>query len=227
MIGQPPRLGRLSPFGPTLAVSCDPNDRTESTNLVARSVDCEVWQPLARPSRAITLDHDRFRCYLAAMPPRKTLHRPGWEDEMRPVIKEAYLKYLASTGTGCKAAAEAGVAVQTIYNWRAKDHEFDEACNQANRDYCNVLRAEIHRRGVIGYEEPVFYQGVQVGNVRKFSDRMLELQAKAKMHEYRDRQQIDMNVSGGVVAVPGIAKDSRVWEEEQPNVSIGAGNSPN
>jgi hypothetical protein len=160
------------------------------------------------------------------MPPNKS-HRPGWEDEARPAIKAAYLKQYALTGTGSKAAAEAGVSVQTIYNWRKKDLEFDEACGHAERAYCNVLREEIHRRAVTGWEEPVFYQGVQVGNVRKFSDRMLELQAKAKMPEYRDRQQIDMNVSGGVVAVPGITKDSRVWEEEQRNVSTGAGNSPN
>ena len=178
-------------------------------------------------SRAIGLDHARLRRYLACMASKKTCNII--DDAMRPTIKEAYLKQYALTGTGLAAAAAAGVSTTTINNWRAKDPEFDEACKVANKQYCDVLREEVHRRAVIGWEEPVFYQGVQVGKVRKFSDRMLELQTKAKMAEYRDRQQIDMNVNGGVVVVPGAAKDSRTWEEEQKAnvISAGAGNSPN
>src|SRR5262245_34519876 len=41
-------------------------------------------------------------------------------------------------------------------------------------------RTEIRRRAIDGWDEPVVYQGVLTGAVvRKYSDRMLELMAKA------------------------------------------------
>ena len=56
-------------------------------------------------------------------------------------------------------------------------HGLDEA-----RD---VIRGEIYRRAVEGWEVPVFQGGRQVGSIRKYSDRLLEVRARAILPEHR------------------------------------------
>lgn len=50
--------------------------------------------------------------------------------------------------------------------------------------------------------------------VRKYSDRMLELEAKRVDPTYRDKSQVDLNVTGGLLVVPGTAPSQRDWENE-------------
>jgi hypothetical protein len=83
-----------------------------------------------------------------------------------------FLRSLASTGNvglSCKAA---GIARSTAYEWR-KDEEFAKGWESALEEASDVLEAEARRRGAEGVEEPVFYQGEDVGTVRKYSDVLL------------------------------------------------------
>ena len=50
------------------------------------------------------------------------------------------------------------------------------------------MEREARRRGLEGWDEPVFYQGAQLATVRKYSDRMLELLLRGHRPErYKDR----------------------------------------
>ena len=52
------------------------------------------------------------------------------------------------------------------------------------------MEHEIFRRAQEGWDEPVYggrYRQEVVGSVRRYSDRLLELRAKALMPEYRDK----------------------------------------
>lgn len=128
---------------------------------------------------------------------------------------QAFLDAYARTGVIGRSAHEAGVSHQAIIDWRKKFPEFDVAVKSAYEAYKELLHAEIHRRAVTGVPKPVFYQGEEVGEITEYSDRMLELLAKRHMPEFRDRYQVDMSVTPGVLAVPGMGITSREWEEQQ------------
>jgi len=78
-----------------------------------------------------------------------------------------------------------------------------------------VSRA-VHNRAIDGWLEPVFYKGELIGYIRKFSDRMLELQAKRYIPAYRDKAAVDLSVAGGVLVVSGgDIIDKEEWLIEQ------------
>lgn len=88
--------------------------------------------------------------------------------------------------------------------------------DEAKDLYRDKVSRAVHNRAIDGWLEPVFYKGELIGYIRKFSDRMLELQAKRYIPAYRDKSAVDLNVAGGVLVVNGgdiIDKDE--WLAEQ------------
>lgn len=128
-------------------------------------------------------------------------------------IQAAYLENLAHSGRRVQSAKQAGTSRTTIMRWQQEYPDFDTACEEALEQYRESLQAEIYRRGVEGVDEPVFYQGVHVGDVRKYSDALLILEAKRHMPEYRDRSTTDVNVKGGVLVVREPATTPEEWEK--------------
>ena len=105
--------------------------------------------------------------------------------------KAAFLKAFAEELTVSKGAAAAGVGRRTVYEWREKDPGFAEAWNDVDESITEELEREAHRRGVEGFEQPVFQGGKKVGSVRKHSDRLLEMLLRARRPEkYRDNVSI-------------------------------------
>lgn len=110
---------------------------------------------------------------------------PKWTDEQRAI----FVATIAITGQPQKAADAAGVSITAAKDLYASDAEFANDVDSAKRRFNERLETEIYRRGVEGWEEPVFGlcdgDTQQVGTVRKYSDRMLELIAKRHMPAYR------------------------------------------
>jgi hypothetical protein len=71
------------------------------------------------------------------------------------------------------------------------------------RGYGNErIVAEITRRAIDGWDEPVFHDGEIVGSVRKFDGRLLTLLAKAHVPEFRDVTRHELTgPNGGPVEV--------------------------
>ncbi|MEL6300271.1 MAG: hypothetical protein AAFV47_09185 [Pseudomonadota bacterium] len=96
-----------------------------------------------------------------------------------------------------KAADLAGYARRSIYRW-IEDHEnnpgFKEEFESAREigAWCRLdeLREESRRRAVDGWDEPVFYEGKQVGAKRKYSDALLIAELKRHDKGYIDRLQV-------------------------------------
>lgn len=62
-----------------------------------------------------------------------------------------------------------------------------------------AVGAELHRRAVEGWDEPIYGGRCRkriVGTTRKYSDRLLELRAKALLPEYRDQRRLEL--AGGL-----------------------------
>lgn len=128
--------------------------------------------------------------------------------------KQAFIEIYRQNGLVQRSAKTIGVSPPTIANHRKKDPTFDMACQMAYKDYCESLEREAYRRAVEGVPEAVFYQGIHIADKLVYSDRLLELKLKRHMPEYRERQSIDMSVTGGVLVVPGPALSVPDWEKE-------------
>lgn len=104
--------------------------------------------------------------------------------------KKKFLEKFAKSGNVSGACREVGISRQSIKIWLEKDPAFVEAYRLAEIEACDALEAEAHRRGAVGFTEPVFYQGVQCGEVRKYSDLLLMFLMKGRQPEkYRDNYQ--------------------------------------
>jgi hypothetical protein len=90
-----------------------------------------------------------------------------------PERKAKFLVALAKCGNVTEAAEIAGAGRVTVYRWRGKDEDFAEAWDGALEVATDALEAEARSRALEGTEEPVFYQGRHVANVRKKSDMLL------------------------------------------------------
>ena len=109
--------------------------------------------------------------------------------------KRAFLAAYAEVGNVSQAAKIAGIDRQTHYDWKRNDPDYAEAFQHAEEMAADRLEQEARRRAVEGVPEPVFYQGRQVGTVRKYSDSLLMFLLKgAKPEKYMER--VDQRVSG-------------------------------
>lgn len=106
-----------------------------------------------------------------------------------------FLKRLAVDGDVSASAEAAGLNRATAYKHYHKEPRFKAGWDEAIEKSLDRLEAELIRRGVIGWDEPVFYKGEQVATIRKFSDVLLlaKLNARGKARGYGRH---DMKVSG-------------------------------
>ncbi len=109
--------------------------------------------------------------------------------------QKLFLEAYAEHANVLLAARAAGIHRTTVYKWQEHDTDFDFAFNQAKEDAKDTLRAEIYRRAVEGWDEPVYQLGKYRGVVRKYDSTLLIFQAKMMMPEYRDKQSVDVTTN--------------------------------
>lgn len=115
--------------------------------------------------------------------------------------KAAFLVELSRHGIAMRAARAASPqssngALSTFKDERQRDLEFAKAWDEALDMARAEIEHEIFRRSTEGYEEPVYggkYRETVVGTVRKYSDRLLELRARALLPAYRDAAALTVN----------------------------------
>ena len=109
----------------------------------------------------------------------------------------AFIERLKATGNVTLAASGAGVSRQQAYRTRNRNKTFRRQWDEALEQAVDLLDGEARRRAMVGVEEPVFYQGQEVGAVRKYSDPLLMFLLKAhRPHLYRDNAKVEH--SGGM-----------------------------
>jgi hypothetical protein len=112
--------------------------------------------------------------------------------------QQAFLQHFASIGVVTAAAKLAGIERQRHYEWLQAPDKYPGYAEQyaaAMEEAADRCEAEMMRRGVAGWDEPVYGKlpGEQTGNgvigsKRVYSDRMLELALKARRPEkFRER----------------------------------------
>ena len=127
--------------------------------------------------------------------------------------RKTFLQKLSETGLQVRACEEVGVNRRVVYSLRKDDKEFEHNYETAMIVYRERLEEEIHRRGMEGWQEPVFYRGEVIGAIRKFDSNLLMFHAKRHIPEYREKQQVDLTLSGGVLLVHAAHPTAADWEK--------------
>lgn len=116
--------------------------------------------------------------------------------------KKMFLAELARHGILVRAARAASPrassrfgAVQTFKDERNRDEAFAAQWDEAVQAAEASIEAEIFRRAQEGWDEPIFggrHKERIVGTVRRYSDRLLELRARAMLPAYRDTSSVSV-----------------------------------
>ena len=110
-----------------------------------------------------------------------------------PKKREIFLESLRATGNIRRSCMAAGFSRSSAYLWKEEDADFaaDWATAEAEglENLADEMEQEMRRRAVDGVDEPVFYQGVKCGAVRRYSDSLLMFGLKGiRGDRYRDSQ---------------------------------------
>ena len=109
--------------------------------------------------------------------------------EEREVAMSTFLRTFAQTANVMLSARASGIARTTVYYWQEHDtDDFGKRYNVALEEAKESIEAEIYRRGVTGWDEPVYYKGERVDTIRRYDHTLLIFLAKGLMPEkYRER----------------------------------------
>jgi hypothetical protein len=137
--------------------------------------------------------------------------------------QRAFLSVFGQTGNIKLAAQAAGIVRMTHYRWM-EDEEYRGRFEEAKRDALDTLHAEAHRRGVLGWDEPVVYQGAicytqeakgkpkKPVAIRKYDSNLLMFLMKGLAPEtYRDTWRGEIKHSGSISRGPDL---SRLTDEQ-------------
>lgn len=145
---------------------------------------------------------------------------------------EAFLAALREYPVLAHAAKVVGIDRTTAWRRAQADKDFADAVEQAMEAGIDRAEKEAFRRGVVGFEEPVIYQGdlmmrevrdekgalvydaagnvlMQPLTVRKHSDALLALVLKGRRRAYSTERQEHVSPDGSMTPDP-VARDSRV-----------------
>lgn len=157
---------------------------------------------------------------------------PAAAPTLRPIIllspekEEAFLAAIANGGwhTTVLKALNLTWRVLSLHMTVVPDfrERYDEAVKMREQLMTILREEEADRRAIEGWDDPVFQGGIQVGVVRKYSDRLMELRLKAadpakyaERHEYTgaDGGPIVQQMVGGPPRPATIAE----WEKQVGN----------
>ena len=126
----------------------------------------------------------------------------------------------ANGGFVTKACSALRLSKQTVYEWRKADLFFAEQWDKAIDEATEDLEKEAIRRAYEGVEEPVFYKGVEVSRIRKYSDVLLMFTIKARKPEYRDSLRLTVDdldsLADAAAAKHGLPVPAPLDETERP-----------
>lgn len=109
-----------------------------------------------------------------------------------------FLERLAATANVTESCEAADIPRSTAYLWRKQDATFAKAWEEANDLGSDALEDEAVRRGRVGVLDPVFYQGIECGSVRRYSDTLLIFMLKGRRPDrFKDRVSAEHSGPGG------------------------------
>jgi hypothetical protein len=136
-------------------------------------------------------------------------------DSLKPVFLQTY----ADSGFILQTCERVGIPRNTFSRWLEQDQKFASDFAIANEKVTEKYELAAGLRAVNGYDEPVFHQGKQVGTIKRYSDRLLELLLKSRNREkYAERinYNIDEESIAGAIASRFVSIVRRVAPDTCP-----------
>lgn len=138
------------------------------------------------------------------------MSRIKFDDKAKEVFLEEYRKW----GRMGESAAAAGVSTLTVRKHIDEDEEFAEALMIAEEEYRSKLIAH-HQDLVFNGQEKVHYD--RNGNIMSretiYPIRLIELELKKHDEGYRDKQEVKVQHTGGVLVAPAEMPSIDDWEK--------------
>ncbi len=138
------------------------------------------------------------------------MSRVKFDDRAKGVFLEEYRKW----GRMGESAAAAGVSTQTVRFHIDTDEEFANAVMIAEEEYRDKLIGH-HQNLVFNGQEKVYYD--RNGNIMSretvYPVRLIELELKKHDSGYRDKQELAVHHTGGVLVAPAEMPTIDDWEK--------------
>ena len=158
-------------------------------------------------------DEEQARLFLQVSKPYKgSFGPPGSNPKMTSIIRQenefrmslvikmnAFLDILRSTGCSVRRAVKtSGLGRMQSESLRTRVPAFHELWTEAFEEVTDKLEEEGLRRAIDGVDEPVWYQGMEVGSKRVYSDSLLSMMLQGRRPEiYKQRVAQEMSGPGG------------------------------
>lgn len=110
--------------------------------------------------------------------------------------RKRFLKHFAATGLHYQSADAAGVTGETVYQELRRNPDFKIQYQEAKERHSELVVQELKRRAIVGVDKPVFYKGRNVGHVREYSDRLMELLVKREDASFIEKRAIIAAIKG-------------------------------
>lgn len=161
---------------------------------------------LARGSRPVVVDYQDEDGNWRS---RIKMERIKFDDKAKGVFLNEYRKW----GRMGESAAAAGVSTQCVRYHIDQDEEFAQALMMAENEYQDKLIAH-HQDLVFNGTERNSYDrnGQLVSTETIYPIRLIELELKKHDKGYREKQELEVKHSGGVLIAPAEMKSIDDWE---------------
>lgn len=158
---------------------------------------------------------------------REALENWDWRSEMREKLrpkgkkftdakKAIFLRQFALTERFYASAYTAGVVPETVRRHLLTDKEFFTAFEEAKERYRDMVYAARNKALFEGYAEPIVGgkdKDAIITHKQNFPFQVLLKELQRLDPAYKDKAEIDMNMKGGVLVVPGRAGSMEEWNE--------------
>lgn len=135
------------------------------------------------PYKNKNMAHPPSEAFLASRPNKKVAFTKK--------LKRGYLELLRkNNGNQSKTCREISVSVSSLNDHKKSDPWFKQAHKDVLESLNDDVLAEIHRRGVVGVDKTLYYQGEEMGVERQYSDSLLLALAKSKNEDFNTNTNI-------------------------------------
>ena len=149
-------------------------------------------------------------------------------------LQAEFLAAYQGVGTIEGACRVAEVGRRTHYDWIDRDPAYAARFEETHEAAVDDAEAELRRRGIHGYDEPIVYKGEVVGTVKKYSDACLIFYLKGRRGDvFRERTELS-GPGGGPITSVDLARltteqlqTMRDWLEGARDGGAGVGASRN
>ena len=135
--------------------------------------------------------------------------------------KNIFLEHFAETGRMQESAEVSGTTAKTVREHMKRDLDFAAAVDIARETYSDKVRK---RNSDLYFNPPKKVNYDRNGNIISEEDCIFPLlnamELKAHCHEYREKQEVNVNHSGGVMLVPGTVSSADEWEKKYGNRQV-------